>query len=88
MPLKLTAGAKRQFTQGKKVFENLVRTGGRLGVDLLSEGEVRLDVMERLSMSSWFGRLEHVGTERLSVEEMNEVSAAGWAGDSATPRAG
>lgn len=87
MPLTLTVGAKGQIILGKKVLEHLdVRKGDSVKVDLLPEGGVRLDAIERLSTSSWFGRLEHLGTERLSVEEMNDVSAAGGAGDGTTPR--
>lgn len=87
MPLTLTVGTTGQIILGKKVLEHLgVRKGDRVKVDLLRQGGVRLDAIKGRPMSSWFGRLAHLGTERLSVEQLNEVSAAGWAGDGATPR--
>ena len=82
MSLTLTVTAKGQITLRKKVLEHLgIRKGDRVQVDLLPEGGIRLNSIERPPMSSWFGRLEHLGTEPLSIEEMNEVIAAGWAGE-------
>ena len=82
MSITLTVTAKGQITLRKEVLAHLgVRPGDRLDVDLLADGRMQLRPKRGTSVAAVFGMLAKPGTPRLSIEEMNEIAAAGWAGE-------
>ena len=56
------------------------RPGDKLDVDLLADGRMQLRSKRGASAASIFGMLVKPATP-LSIEEMNETAAAGWAGE-------
>ena len=82
MAITLTVTAKGQITLRKEVLAHLgVRPGDKLDVDLLGNGRMQLRSKRGTSAAAIFGMLASPGTRTLTVEEMNEVAASGWAGE-------
>ena len=82
MAIALTVTAKGQVTLRKDVLQHLgVRPGDKLSVDLLNDHRIQLRPKPRKSVSTIFGLLERSNTERLTIEEIGEAAAAGWAGE-------
>ena len=82
MAIALTVTAKGQVTLRKDVLQHLgVRPGDKLSVDLLNDHRIQLRPKPGKPVSTIFGLLEQSNTERLSIEEIGEASAAGWAGE-------
>ena len=82
MAISLTVTAKGQITLQKEVLDHLgVRPGDQLSVDLLNNGRIRLRPQPVEPASTVFGLLKHASTRPLSSEEINEATAAGWAGE-------
>ena len=82
MVIALTVTTKGQVTLREDVLQHLgVRPGDTLSVDLLNDCRVQLRPKPGKSVSTIFGLLEQPSTERLSIEEIREASAAGWAGE-------
>ena len=82
MSITLTVTAKGQITLRKEVLAHLgVRPGDKLDVDLLGDGRMQLRSKRGTSAAAIFGMLAKPGTRTLSVEEMNEIAASGWAGE-------
>ncbi len=82
MTITLTVTVQGQITLGKEVLEHLgVRLGGRVDVDLLENGQMRLQAKRGKPIESIFGLLAEPGTRPRSIEELNEATAAGWAGE-------
>ena len=82
MAITLTVTAKGQITLRKEVLTHLgVRPGDKLDVDLLADGRMQLRSRRGTSAAAVFGMLARPGTPHLSVEELNEIAASGWAGD-------
>lgn len=85
MTITLTVTANGRITLGKEVLEHLgVRPGGRVDVDLLENGRMRLQAKRGKPIESIFGifgLLAKPGTRPRSIEELNEATAAGWAGE-------
>lgn len=81
MERKLTVTAKGQITLRKELLAHLgIRPGDKLEVELLPDGRLQLQPARQTPIASVFGMLAHRGTRRLSIDEMNEISAEGWAG--------
>ena len=81
MAITLTVTAKGQITLGKEVLEHLgVQPGGKVDVDLLPSGQMRLRARPGRPIEEIFGLLAKPGTVPRSIEELNEAAAAGWAG--------
>jgi AbrB family looped-hinge helix DNA binding protein len=76
----LTVTAKGQVTLRKDLLEHLgVRPGGKVAVDKLPGG--RIEVRRAGKISDAFGLLKTKRKGRsLSIEDINEVIALGWAG--------
>ena len=55
--------------------------GDKLSIDLLNEHCIQLRRKPGQPVSTIFGLLEQSHTERLSIEEIGEASAAGWGGE-------
>ena len=82
MAITLTVTAKGQITLRKEVLGHLgVRPGDKLDVDLLKEGRLELRPRRGTSAAAVFGLLARPGTPRLSIENLNEATASGWAGE-------
>ncbi len=83
MTIVVTVTAKGQITLRKPLLRHLgVRPGDKLEVDLLNNGRLQLEPQRGTPIDSVFGMLARPGTPQLSVEELNEVAASGWASDS------
>ncbi|MGB8402137.1 AbrB/MazE/SpoVT family DNA-binding domain-containing protein [Bradyrhizobium sp.] len=78
----LTVTAKGQVTLRKDVLEHLgVHPGEKITVNKLPDG--RIEVMAARptgKISDAFGFLKRKNGPSLSIEEMNEIAARGWAG--------
>jgi len=78
----LTVTAKGQITLRRDVLQHLgVRPGQKVEVDLLPNGRVEVRAKPKGSIEDFFGSLERPGTKPLTIEEINEIIADGWAGD-------
>jgi AbrB family looped-hinge helix DNA binding protein len=79
----LTVTAKGQITLRKDLLEHLgIRPGEKIAVEKLPDGRVEVRAARPAEkISDLFGSLKNKGKGRsLSIEEMNEVIARGWAG--------
>jgi AbrB family looped-hinge helix DNA binding protein len=78
----LTVGAKGQLTLHKDVLEHLgVHPGEKIIVSKLPNGRIEIAAARARRISNVFGLLKGKGEPSLSIEEMNEVAARGWAGE-------
>ena len=79
----LTVTAKGQVTLRKDVLEHLgVRPGEKISVDKLPDGRIEVKAVRPTGkISEAFGFLKGKRKGRsLSIDEMNEIVARGWAG--------
>ena len=79
----LTVTAKGQVTLRKDLLEHLgVRPGEKITVEKLPDGRIEVKAARPAGkISDLFGSLKNKKKGRsLSIEEMNEVIARGWAG--------
>lgn len=82
MAIALTVTTKGQVTLRKEVLRHLgVQPGDKLNVDLLGEHRVQLRPKAGQHVSGIFGLLEQANRKRLSIEEIRDAAAAGWAGE-------
>ena len=79
----LTITAKGQVTFRKDLLQHLgVQPGDKIEVDRLPEGRIQVRAARRKrDISEVFGMLKRKGQPHLTIEEMNEVIAKGWAGE-------
>jgi antitoxin PrlF len=82
MTTTLTVTAKGQVTLRREVLQHLgIMPGQKIEVDLLPGGRAELRAAKSTgSIEDFFGCLERPGTKPLTIEEMNEIIADGWAG--------
>jgi bifunctional DNA-binding transcriptional regulator/antitoxin component of YhaV-PrlF toxin-antitoxin module len=82
MPV-LTVTAKGQLTLRKDLLKHLgVRAGDQLSVDIQPGGRIEMRAAAPSGkISAVFGRLKRAGAAPVSIDEMNETIAKGWAGD-------
>jgi AbrB family looped-hinge helix DNA binding protein len=78
----LTVTARGQITLRKDVLEHLgVRPGGKIVVDKLPDGRIEVKAVRSTGkISDVFDILKREDGPSLSIEEMNEIAARGWAG--------
>jgi len=77
----LTVTAKGQVTLRKELLRHLgVATGQKVEVDMLPNGRIEMRAKPTGSIEGFFGSLERPGTKPLTIEEINEIIADGWAG--------
>jgi antitoxin PrlF len=78
----LTVTAKGQVTLRKEVLRHLgVVPGQKVEVDLLPDGRLELRAAKSAaSIEDFFGCLQRPGTKPLTIEEIGEIAARGWAG--------
>lgn len=82
MGIILTVTAKGQVTLRKEVLEHLgISPGDQLEIDLLPSGRVQASARPRKPVSNLFGRLHRPGERALTIEELKDEAAAGWAGE-------
>jgi bifunctional DNA-binding transcriptional regulator/antitoxin component of YhaV-PrlF toxin-antitoxin module len=82
MSIELTVTAKGQVTLRQEVLAHLgIGPGDKIVVDLLPDGRVQVHAKPGLAITELFGSLKRPGQPVLSIEEMNEAIAAGWAGE-------
>ena len=81
MTITLTITAKGQITLRKEVLKHLgVLPGDKLNVDLLQDGRMQLRPKRGTAAATIFGLLAQPGMSPLSINELEEAAAAGWAG--------
>jgi AbrB family looped-hinge helix DNA binding protein len=77
----LTVTAKGQVTLRKDVLEHLgVHPGDKIVVDKLPDGRIEVKAARRTGkISDVFNFLKRKKGPSLSIEEINEIAARGWA---------
>jgi AbrB family looped-hinge helix DNA binding protein len=78
----LTVTAKGQITLRKDLLDHLgVQAGSKIVVDKLPDGRILVKAARPTGkISDVFGLLKRKNGPSLSIEEMNEITARGWAG--------
>jgi bifunctional DNA-binding transcriptional regulator/antitoxin component of YhaV-PrlF toxin-antitoxin module len=79
----LTVTAKGQITLRKDLLQHIgAQPGSRLTVQALPNGRIEISAARPSGkISEAFGLLKREGQRAISIEEMNEVIARGWAGE-------
>ncbi|WP_273719323.1 MULTISPECIES: AbrB/MazE/SpoVT family DNA-binding domain-containing protein [Bartonella] len=77
----LTVTAKGQVTLKRDLLQHLgVKPGERINFEKLPGGELRIKAAQPTStIDSFIGRFAGKVKKTLTVEEMNEIAASGWA---------
>lgn len=78
----LTVTAKGQVTLRKDLLKHLgVQPGEMIAIDKLPDGRIEVRAARATGkISDVFGFLKRPNRRPLSIEEMNRVTARGWAG--------
>jgi AbrB family looped-hinge helix DNA binding protein len=78
----LTVTAKGQVTLRKDLLDHLrVRPGDKISIDKLPDGRIEVRAARPSGkISDVFGLLKRDGGPALSIDEINEATADGWAG--------
>lgn len=78
----LTVTAKGQVTLRRDLLQHLgVRPGEKIEVEALPDGRIEVRAARRgAPIAAVFGLLKREGAQALSVEDMDAIAAAGWAG--------
>lgn len=79
----ITVTPRGQITLRKELLRHLgVHPGDKISIDKLPGGEVRIRAdRPKGKISDAFGMLKREGRKPLSIEEINEIAAKGWAGE-------
>ena len=79
----LTITAKGQITLKKDLLQHLgLHPGDRVAVEKLPDGRIEIHpVRQTGKISDVFGMLKREGRKPVTIEEMNEIIAKGWAGE-------
>lgn len=79
----LTITAKGQITLRKDLLQHLgVHPGEKISIDKLPDGRIEVKAARPTGkISDVFGMLKREGGPTLTIEEMNEAIARGWAGE-------
>jgi bifunctional DNA-binding transcriptional regulator/antitoxin component of YhaV-PrlF toxin-antitoxin module len=77
-----TVTAKGQITLKRELLQHLgVKPGERVSFDMMPAGEIRLRAVKPAgSLNNFFGILAGKTDRVVTIDEMNDVAAAGWAG--------
>jgi hypothetical protein len=78
----LTVTSKSQVTLGEDILTHLgVEPGDKVSVDLLPDGTATLTAFKRKKgLDRFFGMLHDPNQPALSIDEINDIIADGWAG--------
>lgn len=79
----LTVTARGQVTFRKEVLKHLgIEPGDKIELHLLPDGRGILSAARRTgTIDDFIGLLAGKSRKTLSIEDMNEITAAGWAGE-------
>lgn len=79
----LTVTAKGQVTLRKDVLEHMgIRPGDKLVLNKLPGGGIAVKAARRTGkISDLFGMLKRKGQPKLTIAQINEAIAKGWAGE-------
>ncbi len=79
----LTVTTKGQVTLKKDVLRHLgIEPGQKVDIDLLPGGRVEVKAARATgSISDMFGRLKRQDQPVLTVDDINAITAKGWAGE-------
>jgi len=79
----LTVTAKGQVTLRKDILRHLgVLAGEKVAIDKLPDGRIEVKAVSQTGqISGVFDFLKRENNPSLSIEEINEVAARGWAGE-------
>jgi bifunctional DNA-binding transcriptional regulator/antitoxin component of YhaV-PrlF toxin-antitoxin module len=82
MTTTLTVTAKGQVTLRKEILRHLgIIPGQKIEIDLLPNGRLQLRAAKAAaSIEDFFGCLYRSDTKPLTIEEIGEIAAEGWAG--------
>jgi antitoxin PrlF len=82
MSITLTVTAKGQITLRKSVLEHLgIGPGDKLEIDLLPAGRIEAKAKSGSPVAMIFGLMKREGERPATLADINEASAAGWAGE-------
>lgn len=78
----IAVSARGQITLRKEWLRHLgIHPGDKITIDMLPGGEVSVRAAKPSGkISDAFGMLKREGRKPLSIEDMNEIAAKGWAG--------
>jgi bifunctional DNA-binding transcriptional regulator/antitoxin component of YhaV-PrlF toxin-antitoxin module len=81
-PVGTKTTSRGQITLKKDLLQHLgIPEGGQLEILKLPNGELKIRAKRpKGDISAFFGMLKRDGQRVISIEEMNEVIAKGWAG--------
>jgi len=79
----LTVTSKGQITLRKDILQHLgAHAGSKLEIDKLPDGGIKLTQRPaKGKIADFCGFLKREGQRTVSIEEMNEIIAQGWAGE-------
>jgi len=78
----LSVTSKGQVTLRRSVLEHLgAAPGDRLEVEMLPGGRVQMRTVPGGHIDDFIGSLSYSGAAPVSIEDMGQVAAAGWAGE-------
>lgn len=78
----LTVTAKGQVTLRKELLQHLgVEPGQKVSVEKLPDGRIEVRAAPTGKISDIFGIFEDPNGPKLTIEEINEAAARGWAGE-------
>ncbi|MES2861686.1 MAG: AbrB/MazE/SpoVT family DNA-binding domain-containing protein [Pseudomonadota bacterium] len=79
----LTVTTKGQVTLKKDVLRHLgIQPGQKVDIDLLPGGRVEVKAVRATgNISDVFGRLKVEGQAVLTIDDINAITAKGWAGE-------
>ena len=79
----LTVTARGQVTFRKDVLQHLgIKPGDQIDFDKLPGGELRIRVARPSgNIKNFIGLFAGSTSKALTIEEMNDIAAAGWAGE-------
>jgi antitoxin PrlF len=79
----LTVTTKGQITLKQELLRHLnVAPGQKVEVDKLPDGRLVVGApKQKGSINDFIGSLEKKGGPKLTIEEINEITAKGWAGE-------
>lgn len=81
-PARATITAKGQVTLRRSLLDHVgVRPGDRVEFVPLEGGKLEVRPVSGIDISSIFGTLKRPGQPVVTIREMNETIAKGWAGD-------
>ena len=77
----LTVTAKGQVTLRKDILTHLgVAPGEKIVVDKLPDGRIQVKAAPTGNIAETFGLLKKPGGAKLSIAQIQEIAALGWAG--------